>query len=215
MRYYLIMLAICFSRMAFGGEQPTNYLSFYLLAETIPSDALVNTNIVPDGLRLMPTPILSDADLREFDWSNHTFVITAEAAKRLSSNLYKMDGFDGRPFTYESGYIGYHLCGPDTPFVLVASGERVYVGIFSSSYSSSGYMVPFVWPDGPAFLSVSATNDVKFKIMITRLSPEYLAMFGFTNTWVDVREDKRILAALQKLSIRTNAPSITNVPAKQ
>lgn len=210
MKHLLLLLMNCLCLMTKAQDKSTNYLSFYLLAEAIPSDALVNTNIVPEGLRLMPTPILSDADLKEFDWSNHTFVITAEAAKRLSSNLYKMDGFDGRPFTYESGYVGYHLCGPDTPFVLVASGERVYVGIFSSSYSSSGYMVPFVWPDGPAFLSVSATNDVKFKIMITRLSPEYLAMFGFTNTWVDVREDKRILAALQKLSIRTNAPAATN-----
>src|SRR5213594_3064640 len=34
-----------------------------------------------------------------------------------------------------SGGLGYELCGPDTPFVLVASGEPVYVGVFSSPVS--------------------------------------------------------------------------------
>lgn len=205
----LFLLPVLLCQMASGEGSFTNYLSFHLIAESIPSDVLSDGNIKPEGLKLVPTPVLSDTDFKYFDCSNHTFVVTAESAKRLASILWRLDGFD-EPMRIGSGEFAYQLCGPDTPFVLIASGDPVYVGIFSTSTSSFGSSLPTVWPADHAFLPINATNDVKFIIRLRQPSPRLLAVPDNTNAWVDMREDKRILAALEKLSIQTKPPAVTN-----
>ncbi len=61
----------------------TNLLAFYLAVDDlgdprIPGKMLVDSNVAPDGLKLMARPILSDADFVAWDATNYTFVVTPQ-----------------------------------------------------------------------------------------------------------------------------------------
>jgi hypothetical protein len=66
--------------------------------------AKTRTNLANVALEL--TPVLSDHDFASFDTNAQTFRITPDAAKRFGENV----------------------CGSHVPFVLVASGQKIYVG---------------------------------------------------------------------------------------
>jgi hypothetical protein len=98
----------------------TNVLAFYFVADGVSDDALRHGTATPFGLRLITDPILSDNDFLAWDTRKHSFVITPAAAIRLVAS-----SFDH-----------------DVPFVLMASGEPIYVGMFESRNSSSIKAVP-------------------------------------------------------------------------
>ena len=109
----------------------TNLLALHLLAEEV----ALHTNGNPlrpspellPMVRVLPEPIISDADLVAWDQSKHTFVITSAAAKRLIRNHLELD---------QGGQ-----------FMLMTRGQPIYLGIFGSSVSSFTYSVPVILTD--------------------------------------------------------------------
>lgn len=195
MRHLVLVLACCCLVITAPAE--TNKLGFYLLSEDVPRKELWDAAINPAMLKLMPDAVLSDADFRSYNTNNHYFTVTAVAAKRLGRAVWKR-GPTVRP---SDGMAYYELCGPDTLFVLVASGEPIYAGTFSSPNSSTFYASHMVQPT-PEFmyLETNSTNNVTFRISMNLMPPEQASLAG-KNPVPDLRSDKRILAALKKLGL--------------
>ena len=150
----------------------------------------------PRGLKLEPQPILSNRDFVAYDTNQHIFAITVEAAQRMGGRW----GEPRKPYVERSPATAY-LYAAGAPFVVVASGEPVYLGAFSTLYSSWVYGVPTIQPLVGGSLA-EATNVVAFRISadcvgFTR-GPDGKVVFG-----PDVRSDGRILAALKRLGIAT------------
>ena len=73
-------------------------------------------------MELAGSPLISEADIIEYNWTNHTMRITGEAAKRIPTNV----GTGGKAF------------------VIVADGQRAYRGAFWISVSSIGCPYPII-----------------------------------------------------------------------
>ena len=74
-------------------------------------------------LRLADSPIISDADIIAYHWSAHSITVTSNALSDLPKK--------------------------DTPFVVVADGQRIYEGVFITPYSALtmvGGATIRVWP---------------------------------------------------------------------
>lgn len=186
----IILLAVRICSLDCAGNEATNHLAIHLLSQKVSRETLRAGK--PEGLELASQPVLSDADFVSYDNVNHVFVISAESAKRLSMKLTGHVGPTLRP----TGNTGYLRNWRDTPFVLVADGERIYLGIFSTSNSSTIYSrLPTVFPTlkfGPA----DSTNSVRFRIEL--FNPRLDAQ----GPGADVRSDQRILEALKKLGLK-------------
>ena len=77
-------------------------------------------------LRLADSPIISDAAIIAYHWSAHSITVTTNALRNLP----------------EPSVFG-------TPFVVVADGQRIYQGVFTTPYSSItmyGGATIRVWP---------------------------------------------------------------------
>jgi hypothetical protein len=198
----LLTFAVC--SVLHGAEVSTNHLSIHLLADK----AGWNGTAKPDGLAVMAHPILGDADFVAFDTTNDTFTHTAEAAKPLVIALAH------REVSFvSSGETFYAWDGGDTPFVLQASGQAIYVGVFCSPFSSHMYAgLPVITPCG-GFVVKTGTNAV-FQIDCGFSSPRQgadelaIAPSGWFSTdhfledylrKTDVRKDSRIDRAVQQL----------------
>ncbi|MFA5779474.1 MAG: hypothetical protein WC947_05020 [Elusimicrobiota bacterium] len=70
---------------------------------------------------LLKKPIISDKDIVEYDWENHTLTVNAEAVARIP-----------QPSSF------------GIPFVVVADGNRCYVGGFWTMVSSVGCLHPII-----------------------------------------------------------------------
>ena len=176
----------------------TNTLAIYLVADDVARNSITYGTATPAGLRLNPQPILSDADFVAWDVTNHTFVITPTAAKRVAG-----------------GCTG-------GPFVLMASGEPIYLGLFGTSVSSSSVAVPVILTDSIVMDCFMGIDNVPHDVwrMIGRADPgvtdRLLAMTNATTNvtlridrgypapdgfgrGVDRRDDRRIAVAVDKL----------------
>ena|SRR6266498_3329021 len=167
----------------------TNRLAMYFIADKVPRDDLVNGTAKVNEMTLAREPILSDSDFLAYSVTNHQFTITAEAAKRLAI------GTSGRGTAATStGVVGYHLDG-ERPFVLVASGERIYVGIFSSPTSSTMYFFsPFVYPSVP-FVPEHSASPIKLRINFQVLPNDK------RRDAPDPRDDPRFLTVVKALGL--------------
>jgi hypothetical protein len=87
--------------------------------------------------------------------------------------------------------------------------ERIYVGVFSSSYFSSGWLTLPVVEPLHAGIAADSTNDVEFIIGFDGSA----SGFGLKAV-PDPRNDKRIVAAVEKLFPVTNNPSKSLKPVK-
>jgi len=222
-RYFALIPLVCglFSAPAepfSPTANSTNVLSIYMLAGTW------RTNLRVDAVRLSDVelerqPALADHDFVAFNTNSHSFAVTAAAARRLAREFKggtgKVRG-DGKP--------EYSFDAPDAPFLLMAMGERIYLGVLKSVYSSMGYSVPVLMPEA---ISVGAdeTNDVWFLVLeggphappplpagseVIR-GPGRRALLvmpdGTTNSLkslpltnsMDIRNDNRIIGAVRKL----------------
>lgn len=152
------------------GAEQTNVLAFHLVADGVSQAAIVHGTAKPEGLSLVEKPILSDRDLVSYDPGDHTFVVTDEAAGRV-----------------------HEACRRrlQAPFVLLAGKERVYVGIFSSPYSSISSGLPSVtlWFPG------TGTNISTNVFQISRGYPD--SSDGVAGP--DLRADPRVIAAVRRL----------------
>ncbi len=179
--YILLLFLACCGR---NVAKPTNYLSIYLLANKADVEAALSGQANLADISLEPEPILADHDFTSYDTKSGEFFLKAEAAKRLSHKL--SPAVFPEPRVHGGLGLGYSF-DSSAPFVLEAMEQRIYVGVFSSTYSSRTYGCPVVMAVNH-FIPASSTNDVGF---------------GFAPAF----DDKRIPAAVAKLSIITNRPS--------
>lgn len=178
---------------------PNNTLAIYLVAG--------GTQPNLEDSKLEPKPILVDYDFVWFDTNNNKFAIKVEAAKRLGRRL--NEGLPGgEPWRGADGVLRYDIEGRDTPFVLTASGERIYKGIFSSDYSSQSHFAIPVAKTWQGHIVADFTNDVVFAIGFDAPVFRYAGgLLDFKYKSVrDPRNNKRIVAAVEKLFQMTNRP---------
>ena len=193
----ILSLARSFSMGALASTNTpaisTNLLAIYLVADQVPPEQL-RSPAVPSGLKLASKPILADADFVTCNLRSNTFVITPVAAMR----------------------VGVSCAFREIAFVLVASGEPVYLGKFGTDVSSSGYSgVPTIVADlfvVDSFMGVDHVPDDVWAIMRTRdrvVAEERLVALAKSRPTTNVvlhfeaRGDNRIAAAVGKLFGKT------------
>lgn len=89
------------------------------------TEAMMQSNITLLGMRVMAEPVLQDTDFLSWNVTNHTFVITPQAAIRLDS--WCRDRW--------------------LKFVLAACGEPVYIGWFDTMVDSNAKSMPVILID--------------------------------------------------------------------
>jgi hypothetical protein len=146
-------------------EEQKHSFGIYLVAVTPekPWDASSLGDLA--ALTLAKEPVVADGDLLNYDFAHHAMVVKRSALSRLPS-----------PSVWHQ------------PFVVVADGERIYLGAFGTMLSSWGTSVPTILVDFRGF-----TNE----LVIERAYPA--PGFGMGP---DPRSDERIrvaLAGLKKL----------------
>lgn len=148
------------------SAESTNKLAIHLATNSVSQASIINGTARPEGIRLVPEAIISDRDLLAYDPSNHSFRLTAEATARV-----------------------HEVCRKrlQTPFVLLAGGERIYVGVFTSPLSSISADVPSI----TLWFSERDTNS--FRIDRGYPAPSASAPEP------DPRDDARILQAVRAL----------------
>lgn len=188
------MLLLLLVSSGVHGANPTEYLSIYLLANKADEQAALSGQADRTKITLEPQPILVDHDFTAYDTKTGEFFVKAEAAKGLCHELKEKMGKNKftEPRMHGNLGLGYGFDYSDTPFVLKAMHERVYTGVFSTTLSSRTYGCPVVMPVD-MFIPANSTNE---------------EAFGFAPAF----EDKRIVAAVGKLSLITNRPSLSPVP---
>lgn len=215
MIYYIAALLICFCEVVLS-EDSTNCIAFFFVTNSLPFESLSRGTVKLNDVEWDRRPIFSDADFTSFDFSNHTFSVSAIAAKRFATALWYPDTREpARPMTNTSvAYIhddfglfiyrsntpvAYNLIVPDRIYVLVASGVPIYIGAFSSELSSSHFGGADVYPLGDNLeVPIQSTNDAGF----------YIDFYGVHG--VDLRSDLRIRRAAEKLFHETNTLFFTN-----
>lgn len=179
-----------------ASAESTNLLALYR-AKSIPLQAFANPAASnrwdsitrPELVPVETTPLLSDSDFLSYNRNTHQFTISAEAARRLSGTL-----SSAYPRTLHRGQTIYAFDGPDTPFVLFASGKPIYLGWFSSPVSSTHYYNPMIWCDEFS-ITPAWKEPVKFRIR------GWEDWSNSAERHPDVRSDKRLLNALKKLKL--------------
>ncbi len=146
--------------------QLTNWLAFHLVLDQVSRDLLMKENTSPSQLHFAMAPVLADPDFVDWDTANHTFVITPQAAKRLT---------------------GTRVVTMGSPFVLMASGEPIYVGRFTPGGDSRGSAVP----------------EIKTGLIVVR------CFMGLTNVPRDLLQMSGHPRVTERLNALTNAT--TNV----
>jgi hypothetical protein len=162
----LILLAV----LAFGtiGHcETTNSFGIYLTAE--PVDRRITAYGKGDWsrVRLAESPLISATDIVSYDFTNHTVRLRAEALGKIPKP--PVEG---------------------TPFVVVADGQRIYLGAFTTGFSSMSFAVPSIMVNRRMLV----TNQPTDTVVIERAYPS--PSFG---VGPDPRGDPRIKTALKAL----------------
>ena len=85
---------------------------------------ITNNTIQLERTELASQPLFTETDIVAYHWTNHTFVLTEEAAQRI-------------PPISDVGTGGKW-------FVIMADGQRCYLGAFWTSFSSIGSTHPVI-----------------------------------------------------------------------
>lgn len=193
MKRYIAIAALAASCVLHAAESSTNLLSIHLV------DVKLFHQWHPDdiaksyGASVLAAPVLADSDFVSFDVTNHSFVVTPEAAKRVAKSIWdvgKRDapGWGDSPTILRGG--AYELIPTPAPFVLKASGTPIYWGAFSTPVSSRSFAGPVILPD-VLFITGNLMSNVTFRIK--------LGYPGASPGVDDPRCDSRIVSAAQKL----------------
>ena len=135
-------------------------LALFLVKDLKPYEAY---KVELDKLSLESTPVLTDSEILEYSWATHEFRLSQDVLlERLKGSV---------PIT-----IG-------RAFVLVANGERIYLGAFWSHLSS---VSP---PDIPIINSIWSRED-KYKYKSYKID--------YFSNGKDLRKDERIYEVLKK-----------------
>ena len=163
-----IFLAIMGIALICKSETTTNSFGIYLLAEPVDPRILAG-KVDWSHVNLQSTPVISESDILAYDFTEHWITLKAGAFKRLPLPSI-----------------------PGTPFVVVANGERIYLGAFTTPLSSQSLAVPSILVLAGGRASLPADT-----VQIDRAYPP--ASFG---AGPDPRSDERIrrtLVALHKI----------------
>ena len=147
-----------------------NRFAIYLVKDLDPK-AAAETDI--NDLQLQEIPIITDKDIKAYRFSDHSFELNNEEVFRSMNDLVPVTGI---------------------PFVVVADGERIYIGAFWTTFSSYATFLPHI--------------DVILRPFSIKL--DYVK--GAKNI-DDPRSDKRIYNVLNetgKLSSKIEIPSTWN-----
>jgi hypothetical protein len=162
---FILLALVALSTVCHG--ETTNSFGIYLTAE--PVDRRITAYGKGDwsSIRLSESPLISAADIISYDFAEHSMRLRPEALARIP-----------RPPVH------------GTPFVVVANGERVYLGAFTTCSSSMSFAVPSIMVDRRALV----TNQPPDTLVIERAYPQ--PSFG---VGPDPRGDPRIKTALTAL----------------
>jgi hypothetical protein len=152
-----------------NSPPPTNTLAIYLVTDRVPVESIILGTTTPAGLKLATTPLVSDTDFKSYDLTTHTFTVPAPIGAKIVTA-----GFEHGP----------------APFVLVAGGQSIYVGVFTTSASSTSSDLPTIEVGIPG-----ADERGAYGFTIDR---GYPGPNGF-GRGEDRRTDPRIVAAAAKL----------------
>ena len=164
-----ILLALLSLASVCRGD-PTNTFAIYLTAEPVDRRILAYGTGDWSSVKLQATPLISETDIVAYDFTNHWMTLRSEVFKRLPPPSI-----------------------PGTPFVVIANGERIYLGAFTTPSSSIPVFVPSIISMGREWY----TNLPPDTLQIDRGYPGPRKL-----TDPDPRPDdriKRALATLHKL----------------
>jgi len=161
---FLLAIAACLSLTA---AETKHEFAIYLTAE--PVDRRITAYGTGDWshVKLDTSPVISATDIVWYAWSGHSIRLRPEALKRIPR-----PPVEGRPF------------------VVVADGQRIYLGAFTTSLSSFSIAVPSITVDRRSIF----TNQPADVLIIERGYPG--DSFG---RGPDPRPDSRIKDALSAL----------------
>lgn len=145
-----------------AGEDEVKGFSIFIVQSDSPASEL---QADLDTLTLEPRPIISTDDIEEYIWAGHEIRLTPSANFRLVQ------------------FQRQALSKPGLPFVICVGSERIYQGMFWSSYSS----VPY---DGHVIDLYPAEHQQPIRIQIGYPTEEWF-------TGVDMRADPRVYSALK------------------
>ncbi|HOC54594.1 MAG TPA: hypothetical protein PKI20_03105 [Verrucomicrobiota bacterium] len=100
---------------------PEAAFAIYTVAEPVDRRLLARGSGECSKIALSPAPVISNADILNYDLATHTLRLAPEARARLP-----------RPPV------------PGTPFVVTAEGKPIYLGVFVTSVSSMSFAVPSI-----------------------------------------------------------------------
>lgn len=163
---FLLLLCLLASG-SIGRSETTNSFGIYLTAETLGRRITAYGKGDWSGVRLSESPLISGADIISYDFTNHSVRLRPEALAKIP-----------RP------PVG------GTPFVVVADGQRIYLGAFTTVESSMSFAVPSITVDR----RMVVTNQPTDTVVIERAYPS--PSFG---VGPDPRGDQRIKTALKAL----------------
>lgn len=168
---FILVAMLAFSMI--GRSETSNSFGIYLTAERVDSciTAYYKGNLSRIGLS--ESPLICATDIVSYDFAEHSMRLRPEALAKIP-----------RP----------HFEG--TPFVVVANGERIYLGTFTTISSSIAVPVPSIVVDRRMLV----TNQPSDTLVIERAYPS-----AGIATGADPRPDKRIRDVLRKLRKLKNA----------
>lgn len=168
---------------ASAGMETNIPLAIYATTNTSPWDPPRDPNV----FALAEQPILTDADFVSYDWPTHTFTLQSNSISKLPA--------------FSSG-------GQQIIFVVVAYGQRCYVGQFRPLEDAAPYPLDF------PTIRVWADSRMRNKTTKIAMESRGQSVDGRSN---DPRSDPRVLDALKKASkLRSQKEDIselTNAPA--
>jgi len=189
-------LALLICRVLSAADADTNLISIYLMDRPAaqPWPRLDAAHL--KELKLVSPAVLADSDFLAFDTTNHTFVITGAAAKRLSLSIWSLAKQDAPgwgeqvPHVHNTG--DFELIPTPAPFVIKASGESIYAGAFYCPFMSAGFTGPVVMARD-MLIKTNVPNNATFSFSIQLGYP------GPLPGTPDPRGDSRIASAVRKL----------------
>ena len=122
-------------KVAAHSDKPQHSFGIYLVNFTPEQPWTPATLGSLADLALEKQPVISDADILTYEFATHTFLVQQSALARLP-----------RPPVWHK------------PFVVVADGQRIYVGAFSTSLSSHASSVPSILVDFRDFTNELTIN---------------------------------------------------------
>ncbi|MBN1943075.1 MAG: M56 family metallopeptidase, partial [Phycisphaerae bacterium] len=125
--------------------QPIHDIGFYIITspESVGRASLASM----ENLKLAAKPFIGRDDIRYYDWKNHTIHLKLDMKKRFSALMKKRR--------------------PTVPFVVVADGRRLYVGMLMNPVSSEAY------PDVPIICTELLPAETKRQNTIQIQHPPY------------------------------------------